>query len=503
MPIFDPEHAAGGEPHGPPLADSTAWFDAPASQRGGDELEGLLAQLREQENSDTPPAARIPLLNTLYTKCMYSVETRLPALTKTPVPVPGKARSLIRAMQEILGVLAEHLLVLDEELEKGSPESGRGTSALMLWRALHALSRHLLISSLTASPPGPDIWRQLHRVYNRARLAGVTRDVPAGAPRSLQDEYYATVLLGCAQPTSFAGAEIAFLDDYLERFSGQIDSNRDKPTESAVMFWIDPTRDVPATPYNRKPPPPETPVRYFSCSRLAALLKQQVAALEAGTPPAQIDLPPFAATPGGRGVLGRLIGLWGTPGKRRFPRRRQNYRGELCFGFDNLCRLYRRNPQPVETSVWMITNESPDGYSAMHVSGKTGTIAVGDVAALRTETGNNRQLCIIRWVLSENQEHVELGLQILSARAYTADLALPAEAGTNTCQPALVLPATPTLRPEEALVVPTGALGGYSRNLVLVIERDNIEVREINTAQRDELNSLIELYEIEARPPQD
>lgn len=440
-------------------------------------------------------------VNALYEQTVSAVEALLPALTAAPLPIPGKTRQSVRAVHDALRILAELLLNLHERL--GRTDTEDNASAPLLWRALHTLSRHLLISSLTASPPGSDIWKQLHAVYNLARHDGVTRDIPVGAPRSLQDEYYAAVLLGCAQPTSFSGVEVEFLDAYLERFADQIDSNRDKPDANAVMFWIDPTRNVAATPYNRMPPPPETPVRYFSCSRLATLLVRQLAALEAGTSPAQLGLPAFAATPAGRGVLTRLISLWSKPGKRRFPRRRQNYRGELTFGFDNLCRLYRKNPEPVETSAWMITNESPDGYSAMHVSGKTGAIAVGDVVALRTETGENWQLCIIRWGLSENQEHVELGLQILSARGYTATVALPAGTRTNSCRPALVLPAAPALRQDEALVVPSGALAGHSRDLVLVIERDNISVREINTVRRDEQNGLIELYGIESRPPED
>jgi len=503
MSLSDSDKTANGSSLDSTLADLNAWLDDPEPPAGADNLEDIRNRLRALGplNPATPQLA--PVWGKIYARGISAVETRLPALTETPLPIPGKVRLIVRDMQEVLHILAQNLQTLAEMNCDAPTESSNETSALALWRALHALSRHLLISSLTASPPGTDIWRQLHRAYNLARQFGVTRTVPDGVPRSLQDEYYAAVLLGCAQPTSFTGAEVCFLDGYLERFSGQIDSNKDKPAESPVMFWIDPTRDAPATPCTRKPPPPETPVRYFSCSRLAHLLAEQLAALESGMLPEQLDIPPFAATPAGRGVLYRLINFWGKPGKRRFPRRRQNYRGELCFGFGNLCLLYGKKPQPVETSVWMITNESPDGYSAMHVSGKTGAITVGDVVALRTETGKNWQLCITRWALSENPEHLELGLQILSVRAYTVDIALPTEAKANACRPALLLPAAPALLQEEALVVPSGTLAERSRNLVLVIERDNIEVREVTTAKRDEQNGLIELYEIEPQSPED
>lgn len=501
MPISDPDKTANGNFFDSTLAELNAWLEIPASSKETDGLDDLRDRLRKLDDLNTPISQLASILDSFYARSIPAVEARLPALREAPLPIPGKIRQVIRNMHEVLHILAEHLLVLAAG-NGGSTDSVGGTSALTLWRALHALSRHLLISSLTASPPGTGIWRLLHQAYDLARQNGVTRQVPDGAPRSLQDEYYAAVLLGCAQPTSFTSSEVSFLDTYLERFSSQIDSNKDKPANNPVMFWIDPARDMPATPYTRKPPPPETPVRYFSCSRLASLVEKQLATLDCGTPPEQINLAPFAATPAGRGVLNRLISLWGKPGKRRFPRRRQNYRGELCLGFDNLCLLYRKNPQPVESSAWMITNESPDGYAVMHVSGKTGTITVGDVVALRTESGQNWQLCIIRWALSESQEHVELGLQILSARAYAADVVLPPGSEATSCKPVLVLPAAPVLRPEEALVAPSGVLAGRSKNLVLVIEKDNIEVREISTGLCDEQNGQIEVYGIEPRPPE-
>ncbi len=444
-----------------------------------------------------PLPKRADILDKVYVRGMACVEKLIPDLIDTPVPVPGKTRQVIRTIQEALSGIAEQFLELHDKIDSLGQTVPCIAPDLALWRALHALSRHLLIGSLTASPPGIGIWRKLHQTYDLARQQGITRNMPEGTTRPLQDEYYAAVLLGCAQPASFTAREILFLDAYLESFSSQIDSNRDKPDRNPVMFWIDPMRDAPATPCSRKPPPQETPVRYFSCGRLADLLANQLEALDSGAGAKQLELPEYAATSAGRGVLRRLSVHWGDPGKRRFPRRRQNYRAQVCAGLNKIYQLFQKRPVSAESSNWMIVNESPDGYAIMHVSGKIGPITVGDVVALKTETGNNWQLCIIRWVLSENQEHLELGLQILSASAVAAHLALPSGTDGNACRPVLVLPATPALRPEESMVVPSGMLAGHSKNLVLIIEKDNIEVREINTGQRGEQNGQIEIYEIE------
>ena len=452
----------------------------------------LFDQLRALQEHESSAAFESTALDKLYLHTVAAVATQIPALIDLPLPIPHKRRQAIRRLQDMLDALAE--LLLGHVARNSLPDA---ELTRWLWRVLHLLSRHLLISSVTAAPSSPGLWKRLHGAYLLADRCGLTQSAPEGTEHTLQDVYYAAVLLACAQPTSFTGREILFLDDYLERFSSRVEIKDELSTQITETFWINPDADAPATPYSRKPAPPETLVDKFSCTRLARLLDIQLAALETATPAAQIDLPAFAASVAGQGVLNRLVNLWGSPGKRRFPRRRQNFRCQLCVGFDKLIGLYGNAPLAGETSTWMITNESPDGYTVMHIAGPTQAITVGDIAALRTENGTGWQLCIFRWILSENPEHLELGVQVISSQAYAANIILPDSGGTEVRrQPVLVLPSAPTLRPNEALVVPSGTLGGYSRKLFLIVERDNIEVREIVTAGRDEQNGLIELYGI-------
>lgn len=497
MPDLTPS-ASNNTPHSR-QSELRSWGDTPTPPSAAKDIELIRLALHELGSTESPAGSRARTLDSLYTRCCSVSEELRPLLTTAPLPLPRRLRPTIRAMQDTLSDLADKLIDLSkiaDTHEENKAHHTRYAVELVLWRVLDTLSRHLFIGSLTASPPISGIWRRLHETYTNARLRSCTNHTPEGTTRSLQDVYYAAVLLGCAQPASFTGAEIDFLEAYTERFSSQIDSNRNPPGSNPLMFWIDPARDTVATPCTRKPPPPETPVRFFSCSRLAALLAEQLASLNEGVSPEDLNLPAFAATPAGKGVLKRLIGFWGSPGKRRFPRRRQNYRGELCIGFDNLCRLYRTPSQPVDTSDWIITNESPDGYSVMHAAGKIRAITVGDVVSLKTETGDTWQACIIRWAISENQEHIELGLQVLSAQAFTADIAFLRGDDRRTGQPALVLPATPALRPEESLVVPSGLLSSHFKNIVLIEEKNNIEVREINIGQCDEQNGRVEIFEI-------
>ena len=251
----------------------------------------------------------------------------------------------------------------------------------------------------------------------------------------------------------------------------------------------------------RRLPPPETPVLWFSCDQLAHFLERQLHTLESGSQrTGASELPEFAATLSGRSVLRRLIRFWGNPARRRFPRRRQSYRVTLHAGLEPLAGLLRGpSLEEGEGSSWMITNESPDGYALMHLAGTSEKLEVGDVVALKPENHppgrGGWQACIVRWALSENPEHLEIGLQILAPKALPATIALPGE-NASAHPHVLVLPAVPGLRPNDSLVTPAGLLPADQGRFVLLVERDNLEIKEVRTTSLDEQTARVEIFSI-------
>lgn len=210
-----------------------------------------------------------------------------------------------------------------------------------------------------------------------------------------------------------------------------------------------------------------------------------------------MEPPDFANTPAGKGVLRRIAKLLDTQLKRRFPRRRQNYRGEMLFGIERISKIHSGLSKHVVPSRWMITNESPDGYAAMHISGKGASASEGDVAALRIDDTENWQLCMIRWMHSANPEHLELGLQILAPQIIPARVVAPSPCNKQASQEtALFLPATPSVQEHEALVLPSGMPVNTNNTLILIIERGNVSIREIRLGQRDEQTARIEVFRI-------
>jgi hypothetical protein len=150
----------------------------------------------------------------------------------------------------------------------------------------------------------------------------------------------------------------------------------------------------------------------------------------------------------------------------------------------------------------MVTNESPDGYSLMHMSGETTHLRVGDIAAVRpkgehaAEPGQNWHVGIVRWAVSENPEHIELGMQQLASGAIAAQIIRPVELEAGRLS-ALILPEMPPLRTGQALVAPTGQLKEKENRLIVLVEQDNVEIREVRPTALTEQTSSIEVFSVE------
>ncbi len=480
-----------------------AWLAASPSPDVTDDLAALRSFLTDLRRSGATPEQRISALDGLYRRSLPVVDELVASLNSVSLPLHRNTRHLVRSLQTLLRTFAEDFQATLNAHDEDVLRSQGLPPELIVWRSLQVLAQHLLISDLAAAPPGVGVWKDFHQTFALSRKLLATDYSPPDEPATAQHVYFAAVLLGCAQPASFTSLEVSFVATYARRFADRMETceladSRDESAADAATFWIDPERDAPAIACARKAPPPATPVFCFSCRRLAALLKEQLVEVEAGTHPLQ--LPAFVMSAAGRGVLRRLGVFWGQPGKRQFPRRRQNYRAALCTGLGSLWRMFREGEAAVETSNWMITNESPDGCAIMHVSGKPGSLAVGDITAIRSETGDSWQICIVRWALSENQEHLELGLQIMATRAVPAILAMPVACKDASPLSVLILPEIPPLRANEMLVVPTGALENHAHDFILLVEKSNLEIREVRRTGMDEQNSQIEVFSIAATP---
>jgi hypothetical protein len=61
---------------------------------------------------------------------------------------------------------------------------------------------------------------------------------------------------------------------------------------------------------------------------------------------------------------------------------------------------------------------------------------------------------------------------------------------------ALMLPSAPPLRPSQSLVLPAGMLRENTRRIVVLIENDNLEIREVRATSLDEQTGAIEIFNV-------
>lgn len=479
------------------------WIALAHGRHGTDDAEEVLQRLLDlREAAAVSPGQRIKLLDLLYTHAERVVRAELPRLSDVSLPVSRKLRHRVRLVLELLETLAQdYFNNLAGLFDPGGNSMGNVPQA-SLRRAMLSIAWQIRIHHLVASPTRPGLWQQLHSAYRTARRFGLENQPGPRGGHSIQRLYTNILLSAIAQPASFSAEEQDFISAYVEAASSAPQLTDTPPAHADSTFWIDAERDLPAHALVRRAPGSDLAALYFSCQQVAADAAAHRQALQGGYTAAALGLPAFADSHAGQGVLRRLENLWGNPARRRFPRRRQSYRARLCCGLDTLYHLMKSPDGPAELSEWMVINESPDGFALMHMSGSTAQLRVGDIVAIQAVDETPRsphgwQVCLIRWAISENPEHIEIGLQLIASGAVSAELARP-EAESSSHVAALLLPRMPPLRSTQSLVVPPGVLHEHGRRIILLIERDNLEVREMQPAHLDEQTSSVEIFSVEA-----
>ena len=476
------------------------WLALAHGRSGAEDADQLYRQLILLRDTPAPSPQRLKLLDLLYSQAQRVTKVELPRLNEVSLPISRKMRQRVRTLLDILETLTQDYFNTLADMFDPQGESSPRLPHMSLRRAMHAIAWQVRIAHMIASPMPLGLWQQLHAAFRTARRLGLDElPGPNGGP-SIRRTYTSILLSAIAQPVSFSAEELEFISDYIDKCSPDVALLDEPPLEARGVFWIDPEKDFPAHALIRRIPSPDADVLYFSCDKPAAQALIHRAELLKNVSAELIGLPSFADTHAGPGVLLRLNQLWGHPAKRRFPRRRQSYRANLSSGLGNLWHLLKAPSAHVELSEWMVTNESPEGYALMHISGHTHDVRVGDIVALQacdeqTDSGALWHICIIRWAMSENPEHIELGLQLLAPSATSVELAHPFDLEASKV-PALILPATPPLRPSQALIVPPGLLREKARHIVVLQEDENFSIRELQADKLSEQTSSVEIFNV-------
>jgi hypothetical protein len=300
------------------------------------------------------------------------------------------------------------------------------------------------------------VWLELHELYQFALRRGLAQRALEDGGDTPLSVYRSALLVAFSEPLKLMQGDLDRVLAWLEKFGhlAAIGPAGQQKTGQG-LFLIKSQRDVPGYALSKRHHPlPQGHDLLLNTLPLAETLLDQMARLAAGEAPETLGLASDAADPAFRDLMARLVKHWGAVPNRRFTRLRTHARVEICVGIRGIWEfLNSRGATRAPTGEWMVTNESPRGFALMHVKGAMEPIRVGEVIGLRTRDSQTCHICVVRWVLSDNPEHLELGLEELAPTARAVSIRKTRGAAQDA-EHVLLLPEVPSLNQAPAILAP-------------------------------------------------
>ncbi len=378
------------------------------------------------------------------------------ALAAATVPLSSDSRSAAGVADDLLTELAySYKLLLVEQSRRLFGFASSGRALLPVLRAMEVLACRLEIGYRTYATSPKGVWSELHELYQFGLRRGLATRALDGGTATPLSVYRSALLLAYAEPLKLMQGDLDRVVRWIDRFGERATLGPSQQNRGAQgLFLVKSQRDVPGYALSKRHHPvPQPHDLVLNTLPLAELLLDQVARLSAGESAESLGLPD-----GGdafRDLMGRLIKHWGAVPNRRFTRLRTHARVEIRVGIRGIWEfLDKGDAAHPRGGEWMVTNESPRGFALMHVSGPIEAIRVGEVIGLRTRDSETCHICVVRWVLSDNPEHLELGLEELAPTARPVSIRKPQDGAAAAGEPVLLLPEVPSLNQAPAILAP-------------------------------------------------
>lgn len=444
------------------------------------------------------------LLDLFFSRTQKLALALKPHLRDASLPLSREVRNLARDLSDTFkAIAAGYRWVLANMAPQRTADNALRSPRQLMGRAMKCLAEQLEVAALTAAPQPGGVWHAAYQLYLEA--SGDKGDDGATVTPDAELVFREMVALAAAAPESLSSREISLTAEYLALFASVVTVHDGAPAgaeHDPALYWIDVGNDqAPFAISRRTPPYGMDQLLCFSCSRLAEVVEDQLRGLENGFKAEDLHLPPDAlAERGYTSLLRRLLRRWREPPKRQFPRRRNNYQMQLCPGFDAFWRLLEQQDSGMPVldvgmvSEWMVVNESPAGYALIHTAGTVDNLQNGSVVALRTKAGQPWEVCIVRWMVSENPEHIELGVQVVAHGAQPIRVGFRGIKNA-ALQPGLLLDPMSAARQKKAILTLSGTT--RSKRFVMVSAGSRIYVTQGEVLSLDLQTASVELFQFE------
>lgn len=486
-----------------------AVLNAPYGLSPRNDLNLLREQLPVLADSSVEGGQYYRLLELFFFRALKLSAALKPELRDASLPLSHDARNIGRYLSGTFKSLSSAYRWALANNSRQKQEESVSDYLSLTGQAMKCLYERLVIAALTAAPQPGGVWHAAYQLYLEVRSSRTGRNSRSSyATTDPEYIFCEMVALAGASPESLSAREIFLVAEYVALFADAVTIQEQVPESAqkdAALFWIDTHNDqAPYAMVRRVPTLGMDQTLYFSCRPLAERVEGHIRSLENGFKPEDVHLPDSANEPDYVMHLRLLQRRWRAPLKRQYPRRRNNYQIQLCPGFDTLWQLLQHRDQEMAiqaktggldgVSNWMVVNGGPAGYALMHTSGVVDKLENGSVVAIRAKSDQPWEVCVVRWISSDNPEHIELGVQVV------AHSASPVQVGFHTAKNpslelGLLLEPVPSLRQKPAVLVKAGTCRG--RRFSLVSSGNRIYVAQGNVASLELQTASVELFQFE------
>lgn len=454
-------------------------------------LDALSAMNRSKVAEDTR-LKLLELFRATITNLMPSLEQQFSGQS---LPLPEKSRLIATQARQLQTELAYgYKIILLEHAGKRLSFGSNKQLPLITERAISSLGHMLVVCYQTYAPTPAGVWAEMHALFMYAVEQGI-QDEPVlnlGQQSSVNLAYKQALLLALLDPYRLMQGEVNKVLSYLSSFGGHAHLQPLMQTSNPSGFFLvrlDSDKPPRALAHDSTVTDARTDI-LLNTIELARLLHQQIQRLEAGANPQSL-LPVSAQDFGFPNLLRRMLKHWGIAPKRLFNRMPNSARMDICAGIrsihyflsgesapsaENLpdnsethgeeteitleladSPLDKSSHQTYVSQNWLIINESAGGLALAKDPKSNAQVRVGEIIGLRPESSEAWNIGVVRWVSSENPNHLQLGAQMLAPTA-TPVRVRPVIASVGTLfQPALVLPEIPALKQPATLLALRGS----------------------------------------------
>lgn len=470
-----------------------------------DDLANLQAYLPRLDETNKYHSEYQQLVEATYDRAQQLAESLMPRLKEVSLPLNRELRQIARELSASYKALATAFGWVLVRLNRPSAQNVFDEPRRIMGLTMKCLQEQQVIALLTAAPQPSGLWHAAYQLYEQLPPPN-SEETPLGA--RAEDTFREMLALACCQPESLSSSEVALALEYVRMFSQAIGvSELPVPSgEDMTTHWADINLDHSPTALSRRMPNLNGRLMNFSCARLAAVADGHVRELENGISAQELRLPAHFGFPASITLLKRLHKFWLDSPKRVHPRRKSSNMLQLCAGLENFWRILEQGSEgmPVldlgSTSDWIVTNDSPAGYAVMHSSGDISRLENGSMVAVRCRPDQLWEICVVRWMSSENPEHIEMGLQLVSIGAKPIQIAFR-NVKDMRLVPALLLSPMAALRSHRAILAPAGSC--RSNRFVIVAGHRRIYSAQGTLLTLTLQTSHVELFEYEHDPSPD